>query len=146
MKKIINGRLYDTDTARCIGSDSYGDGTSDFHHYSEELYVKRTGEFFLYGEGGPLSRYSRSTGNNLWSGGEKIIPLNLEAARQWAEEHLDADDYAAAFGLPDEDAEDVRLNLQLPASLNARLRQLAAGRQLPVSTLVVQLIEQALDG
>ena len=56
MKKIINGKLYDTETAKLIGRSYHGEGPRDFRHYSEELYRKRTGEYFLYGEGGPMSR------------------------------------------------------------------------------------------
>jgi|LSQX01.3.fsa_nt_gb hypothetical protein len=102
MKKIINGKRYDTSTAKLVGKASYSN-RGDFAYWSEELYLKRTGEFFIYGEGGPLSRYSRSTGQNQWSGGEKIIPLSIREAQEWAEEHLDGDEYEAIFGEVDED-------------------------------------------
>jgi hypothetical protein len=97
MKKIINGKRYDTETAQLIGSTSYSNRT-DFYFWSEELYRKKTGEFFLYGEGGPASKYSRSTGQNSWSGGEKIAPLTREEAQEWAEKYLDADEYEEVFG------------------------------------------------
>jgi len=58
MKKIINGKRYDTETAQLIGSASYSNRT-DFRFWSEELYRKKTGEFFLYGEGGPASKVDR---------------------------------------------------------------------------------------
>ncbi len=96
MKKIINGKRYDTNTAKLIGETSYSNRT-DFAYWSEELYQKRTGEFFLYGEGGPMSKYARSTGQNSWSGGKKIIPLTIEEAQEWAEKYLDADEYEALF-------------------------------------------------
>ncbi len=48
MKKIINGKRYDTETAKLIGSDGYSN-PSDFNYWSEDLYQKKTGEFFLYG-------------------------------------------------------------------------------------------------
>ncbi|MGN0708818.1 MAG: hypothetical protein ACI4LM_01090 [Anaerovoracaceae bacterium] len=102
MKKIINQKRYDTETATCIGSDSYST-PRDFNHWSETLYQKRTGEFFLYGEGGPMSRYAIATGQNEWSGGEQITPLSFDKARQWAEEHLDADTYESTFGEVTED-------------------------------------------
>ena len=97
MKKIINGKRYDTDTATLIGSARYG-YPSDFEYWAEDLYRKKTGEFFLYGEGGPMSRYSRSTGQNEWSGGEEIRPLSLKEAQKWAEKYLDADKYEKVFG------------------------------------------------
>ena len=96
MTKIINGKRYDTETARLVGEASYSNRT-DFAYWSEELYQKRTGEFFIYGEGGPASKYSRSTGQNSWSGGEKIIPLTINEAKEWAEKYLDGDEYEALF-------------------------------------------------
>ncbi len=139
MKKVINGRLYDTTTARCLGSDSYSN-RRDFHYWSEELYVKRTGEYFLYGEGGPLSKYSHSLGDNEWSGGEQIIPLSLDKARKWAEEHLSADEYEEAFGLPDEDSEPVFLHVQIPPQLMAAIRAAASAN----SESLTACVERAL--
>jgi len=97
MKKIINGKRYDTETAQLIGSASYSN-RSDFRFWSEELYRKKTGEFFLYGEGGPASKYGRKIEQNTWAGGEQIIPLTLKEAQEWAEKYLDADEYEAVFG------------------------------------------------
>jgi len=97
MKKIINGKRYDTDTATLIGSAGYG-YPGDLEYWAEDLYRKKTGEFFLYGEGGPKSIYSRRTGQNQWSGGAEIRPLSLQEAQEWAEEHLNADEYEEVFG------------------------------------------------
>ena len=96
MKKIINGKKYDTDTARFLTSD--GNGRSDFSRCYEELYRKKTGEYFLYGSGGPMSKYSRAIDQNWQSGGEDIIPLTEAKARQWAEIHCTADEYEEIFG------------------------------------------------
>lgn len=57
MKKIINGRKYDTDTACCVGTIYKGRNKRDYCYYEESLFQKKTGEFFLYGEGGPSSKY-----------------------------------------------------------------------------------------
>ena len=100
MKKIINGKLYNTETATFCGSFSAHCGS--FNYVSEELYKKRTGEFFLYGEGGPMSRYAKSCGDNSWSGSDGITPMTEQEARKWAERHLDADDYIEIFGEPEE--------------------------------------------
>ena len=145
MKKILNNHLYDTDTARSLGSDSYSGSQSDFHWWREELYIKRTGEYFLYGEGGPMSRYARTVGQNEWSGGEKIMPLTPARAREWAEEHLSADEYEAAFGLPSEDDSDVRMEFQAPAVLSAQLRQMASERGCSLTDLLLSLIRKGMD-
>lgn len=96
MRKIINGKLYNTDTAEFVDEYTYS-YPSDFNYEYEKLYRKRTGEFFLYGEGGPASKYSVCTGQNEWSGGEKLIPLSDDEAREWLEENSDADTYLQYF-------------------------------------------------
>ena len=100
MKQIIRGKLYNTETAAKLGSFGKGMG---FSHYSETLYVKKTGEFFIYGEGGPRSKYAESIDDNTWSGGSRITPLaSEEEARDWAEDHLDVDQYIEIFGQVEE--------------------------------------------
>lgn len=101
MKKIINGKRYDTATAKKIGDASHSNRT-DFSYWREALYQKKTGEFFLYGEGGPASKYSRSVGQNEWAGGEEINPLTPAEAQEWAEQYMDADEYEEVFGRAEE--------------------------------------------
>lgn len=48
MKKIINGKKYDTETATYICGYEY-DTLSVFSHIHESLFRKKDGEFFLYG-------------------------------------------------------------------------------------------------
>lgn len=98
MKKIIKGRKYDTATAKEIACDSYNGSCSDFHWWEETLYKKRTGEFFLYGQGGAMSKYAESCRQNSWGGGSGIIPLTLDEAKKWAEDHVDGDTYEEIFG------------------------------------------------
>lgn len=97
MKKIIGGKRYDTDTAKFLGYAGYSH-PGDFAFWSEHLYRKRTGEYFLHGIGGAMSKYARRVGPDEWSGGEKIRPLSPEEAQKWAEEHMDADEYEQVFG------------------------------------------------
>lgn len=96
MKKIINGKKYDTDTAKFLLSRS--NNCTGFSYCYEELYLKKTGEFFLYGKGGAMSKYSRSCGDNTWCGGEEIVPLTEAKAKKFVEEYGDADDYEKIFG------------------------------------------------
>ena len=97
MKKIIDGKMYNTETATMVGDWWNGYSVRDFNHCFEELYRKKTGEYFLYGCGGPLSRYAVSSGSG-WSGGENIVPFTKAQAMRWAEKHLDADEYVEEFG------------------------------------------------
>ena len=101
MKRIIKGKLYNTDTASRIGSCEFSN-PGNFRYCFEELYRKNNGEFFLCGEGGPLSMYSVQTDTNSWSFGEKISPLTVEEAKKWSEVHLSAETYIELFGEPEE--------------------------------------------
>lgn len=136
MKKIISGKMYDTETAKEVGSMYHGEGPRDFHHYSERLYRKRTGEYFLYGEGGPMSRYAKTIGQNQWSGSEQIIPLDYKAATEWGEKNLDADDYQAEFGTVSEDAERTVLSISIDGATADRIRKEAQEAGLSVSALI----------
>ena len=101
MKKIIKGKLYDTDTAIEIGNWSNGYPWSDFHCEYETLYKKKTGEYFLFAEGGPLSEHRERIGDG-WTYGESIIPMSIGEAKSWAEGKLDMDEYISEFGCPEE--------------------------------------------
>lgn len=140
MKKIINGKVYDTDTAKELAEWSNGLGPGDFSHVVEWLYQKRTGEFFLYGVGGPASRYAVSAGQNAWSGGAKIIPLTWEAAREWAEEHLDAEEYEEIFGPVSEDDSRVTVTLSLSASAVETAKRAASQAGTNLSAYIESLI------
>lgn len=140
MKKIINGKVYDTDTAKKMASWSDGLSFRDFTHVEEILYQKRTGEFFIHGSGGPASRYAVPTGQNSWSGGEKIIPLTWNSAREWAEEHLDADDYETIFGEVPEDDSRVTVTLSLSASAVETAKRAASQAAMNLSAYIESLI------
>ena len=98
MKKIINGKKYDTETAEAVASWSNAGSWRDFRHMEEVLYRKKTGEYFLHGEGGPMTKYCQSDGTGCCTGGDLITPMTEEEAREWAEKRLDADDYESVFG------------------------------------------------
>lgn len=132
MKKIIKNKLYDTETAKELGSDSYSN-CHDFHWWAETLYQKRTGEFFVYGEGGPASKYAETVGLNEWSGGERIMPLSYSEAQEWAEKHLDGDTYIDIFGEPEEDDSRQTITLSLSTGAVAKAKQEAAKAGLSLS-------------
>ena len=85
MKRIINGKVYDTDTADCIASWDNGRYDLDFKQCEESLYRTKNGAWFLVGSGGPMSKYAHPAGN-MTSGGEGLEPISAEEARQWLEE------------------------------------------------------------
>jgi len=140
MRKIIRSKIYDTEKAQHIGSWDNGHYSSDFEYCSEDLYRKKSGEFFMYGEGGPLSRYAKRHGNDV-SYGKRITPLSYEAAQKWAEEHLDADQYIAIFGEPTEDGSVEALNVRISAARMAKLRQAASREGISLVALIERLID-----
>ena len=101
MKKVINGKLYNTDTAMEMGEYWNGLAASVFEYTIEALYRKKNGEYFLYGRGGARSSYARRVGD-MWGWGEEIRPLTEGQAKEWAERNLTADEYIEIFGEPEE--------------------------------------------
>lgn len=142
MKKIIEGKLYDTNTAKEVGYKSNNKPYNDFDYVCETLYIKRTGEFFLHGDGGPMTKYAVYSGDNSWGGGEKIIPMTYETAKKWAEENLSADDYQAEFGEVTEGDETVAIHIRIPAAADNKLRTEAARRGISITALVLDMIDR----
>jgi len=56
MRKLIDGKIYDTEKAEKIVSASWGDFNS-FWWTQETLYRTAAGKWFFLGEGGPHSKY-----------------------------------------------------------------------------------------
>lgn len=137
MKKIINGKSYDTETARKVYLTSHG-GQSfrDFNYYVETLYCKRTGEYFLHGEGGPASKYAEFVDYNTRTGGERIMPMTLDEAKQWAEAEMDGEDYEKEFGTVDESDERVTMSISLDAATADRIRKAAQEAGMSISAMI----------
>lgn len=98
MKAIINGRKYDTETAKEMAYAESDCGRNSFGWYEETLYKKRTGEFFLAGEGYAATKYATHYEGGTRGPGSKIIPLTYEEAEEWGERNLSADRYEEIFG------------------------------------------------
>jgi len=107
MKKIIIKALYNTETARLVGSWDNGEGYGKFTRSDETLYQTKSGKYFLHGEGGAMTTYAEHHGNST-SGSEQLLPLTASEASEWAEEKLTADEYMKEFGPVDEATDDGR--------------------------------------
>ena len=141
MKKIINNKAYDTETAKELGSWSNIADYGNFSQFSETLYRKKTGEFFLYGEGGPMTKYAAAEGSNSWRGGSRIMPLSFQEARAWAEEHLGGEEYEAIFGEVVEDDSRVQVCYSLSAQAAETVKRRAAEMGISASAYVESLIK-----
>ena len=86
MKKIIDGKTYNTETAEKIANWWNGLGDRDFRNCEENLYKTKKSAWFISGEGGAMSRWCESNGNTT-SGGEGILVLSESEALAWCESH-----------------------------------------------------------
>ena len=86
MKRIIDGKRYDTETAEkvaWVGSWS-GISRSDNTYWDAGLYRTPRGRWFLAGHGGPASLFGQPVGN--WTeGGSGIAPISEGEALRYLE-------------------------------------------------------------
>lgn len=142
MKKIINNKVYDTETAVKVGSWDNGE-YGDIHYICETLYRKKTGEFFIHGEGGAATNYAVATEYDHFKAGECIMPMTYQAAQEWAEAHLTADEYQSAFTVDKDDVGKQLISLYVTAVTAAKLKQLASKRGVSQGAVVEQLVSAA---
>lgn len=144
MKKIIGGKRYDTTTAKLVGTYDTG-YIGGFYRRYEKLYLKATGEFFLaWGGGAKTQRASRTIDGYL--SGEGILPLTLDEARKWAEEHLTQAEVEELFQIPKEEVDSGKKiqSFSLSQTAIAGLKRLAQTCQTSRSDIIEQLVSKAL--
>lgn len=96
MKSIINGKRYDTSTATCVLTWTNGHSYNDFRYRSKDLYRTRSGNWFIYHEGGAMTDMAKSCGSNNFCGSESIEPISAEDAFRFLCSHdgaLEAEQY-----------------------------------------------------
>jgi hypothetical protein len=103
MKKIIDGKTYNTETATfvCSVSGRISD-RGDFGFDDTGLYRSPKGQFFISGHGGPRSLWGVTTGPSSWSGGEGLRLVSEDDAREMCERHAKPEVYQEFFGEPEE--------------------------------------------
>ena len=82
MKKIIDGKLYSTDTGTEICSNGFSN-EGDFNYWRDTLYCTKKGTYFMHGTGGALSHYAQHVGNNTRTGSEEMWIIEDEKAKQF---------------------------------------------------------------
>ena len=142
MKKVINGKMYNTETADLLATWDNG-RWGNFDVLEEKLFRKRNGEFFLYGHGGPRSPYSKFSGDGLEVGGKSIMLLSEKEAREWAEEHLNGDEYEEIFGIVEEDESQATITISISANAMERGQRAAAKRGISLPALIEKLLQNA---
>jgi hypothetical protein len=97
MRKIIDGKIYDTNTAQKLCDIGNDEGQSQFTYDWTYLYRSPKGAFFIAGEGGPRSRWGERTSHGI-GGGEGLKLVTEAEARELFELHGDPDLYEQVFG------------------------------------------------
>ena len=152
MKKRINTLSYNTETAQKLGEWSNDLPVTEFGYCHEVLYKKRTGQYFLYGEGGAMSNYRKPVygSSNAWQGGEDIIPLTREEAQKWFEkasnddEELASDEvYEREFGQIEKNDEKVDLHVKISQGAFQKLERLTQAQKASKQDIINQLIWSA---
>ena len=142
MRKVINGKSYNTQTATAIGSATWG-GTYETDRIHETLFRKRSGEYFLHGEGGANTAYrvyDKDAGQ--WVKGDKIVPFTYGEAKEWARKNVDADTFKKLFGRKIEDGTTKTYTYRLPVYLADKLRKEGLRRGVPASQVLAELVEK----
>lgn len=86
MRKIIENKVYSTETAKFIAEYWNGLSKSDFNYLCEGLYRSHKGQWFIAGKGGANSNYAESFGNSR-SEGSNIRLLTRTEALSWIVYH-----------------------------------------------------------
>lgn len=136
MKKIINGKVYDTEKAQLI-AEAHHDNIKDADGKSlkQWFYRKKTGEFFVQVDGAAIELQNIFQHDYKPNAG--IYPLTYEQAQRWAERELTAEKWEEIFGDPEDDDTQVSVNLSMTAKEAAVLKQNAAKSGMTVSAYIV---------
>jgi len=86
MKKTINGKRFDTSNSIIIWAWSPILDAKSPTWFSETLYRRPRGDWFLVGQGKRLSPYGAHGARGRISG-EKIVPLSHKEALTWLKAH-----------------------------------------------------------
>lgn len=127
MNKVIKGRRYDTEKATLVAYQNRTYSDQEFI----ELFRKRTGEYFL-------AHWAPENSDNVgW-----IEPISYKEAMDFAEQHLDGEEFEKEFGTISDEAKTI-ISLSLPDDLVLKLNNLARNYCKTKSEIVASLIKKA---
>jgi len=133
MKRIIDGKTYNTETATKVGAASFDPhNPGDF----DWLYQTRHGAFFRH--------YGGMT--NQGDDFEVLKPATPEEAKAWLASHDLVDELEALFGEQPEAGEaESRITVRIPDSLKARIEGLAAANKQSMNAWIMRCLEACAD-
>lgn len=101
MKEIIDGQLFDTDAddVQTIVTYTPVADRGDFNFLREELCKTASGQYFIAGEGGPMTDYRKRVGSGEYAGSSEIRPVSEDEAFRWMQSNgIDAETILDEFG------------------------------------------------
>ena len=98
MKTQINRKTYDTENAKALAIYSNNQPFGSLFRFSEVLYIKQDGEYFLHGKGEAMTHYAKKYKNRSNASGEAIIPMTEDQAKAWAKRFCARVVYREIFG------------------------------------------------
>lgn len=129
IKKIVDGKTYNTKTATHLALYAYDD-CDQYEWYWEHLYQTRNGAFFLVGDG--MSEYTPYgallPGTNDYIRGHVLLPLNVNQVRKWLEMRELVEEYEEIFGEQDDASADESTSINQSHTMTLRLPLLLAQR------------------
>ncbi|MBD5429354.1 hypothetical protein [Lactobacillus sp.] len=156
----LHGLSYDPDKAKFIIGYESEFGPADNRHFTEGLYKKRTGEYFLYGKGGgasPYAGYNAAYGS--WTPGDEIEPYTLDKAKAYFDKYdvqdyvdkdggmLDPEDvkklYDKEFGKIENNSAKKNKLFSLKESTIAKIERMAQAQGKTQSEIIDMLVENA---
>lgn len=134
VKRIIDGKTYNTETATRIATVSYPlQGQIAF----DELYQSRHGAYFQYYGDRYLSDHHGPM--------EEIVPLTPEEAQEWMEKHAWAGHVRRYFSEQSEAGEaESRVTVRLPDGLKNRIATMAAENNQSLNAWIMRCVEDCV--
>lgn len=86
MRRIIDGRVFDTETAAQLCELPCSANPGDFAWHESALYRSPRGRFFIAGRGGPASLWAEPAQGGGSTGGDGIRIVDEDEARRWMEQ------------------------------------------------------------
>jgi len=97
MKRVINGKTYDTQTAESLCDGAANLAFVDFRDLYEHLYRSPKGQYFVAGCGGPMTKYKQWSGRHRYGWGEGLTLVTELEAKRYVENFGTPEEFEAAF-------------------------------------------------
>lgn len=150
MKKVFNGKSFNTETAKELGTIYSAALPDSLEYFSETLYLTKSGNYFIHGAGGPRSPYyDIKTVNGITGSvaGEHIRPVSPDEARAWGKEHLAADEYTALFEIDMESVDTKeKMSIVVSAACKSRLRRIRERTGKTFSQIIEESVMSCYSG